>query len=1120
MSKGDTNGSVPAFGNFLAYLRQQGFRVGFDHYFRVQELLERIGGDREPDELRTLLCPLFATSEKQQVRFYEAFDSYAELVQAPPPPPPQRDQEKPKKSESKDQTSRSWVYLAGAGLLLAVLLIGFALGLIPRPPFLKEKPQPTPSVTPTPDDTPIQTTTIDSNAKITPGSDNRPLTVTPQPTSIPTVEISPEAKETPVVAPPAPLRFYLLVVSVLLALFMLWELYRFMRRKLFLGRQSARKPPSIWPIRVEAPAARIYDSEDFYRAARLMRRRQVAEYQRLDVNATVAATISALGYPTFRYKPDSKAPEYLVLIDRASFRDHQAQLFNELIRAFEQEGLFVVRYFYEGDPRVCCDDKGENCIHLSELQNQYVGHRLLIFGNGDKLLDPITGRLAAWTSMFLDWQDRAILTPEARWELREFSLATHFIVLPASLDGLMALVDHFDTMVTTDPRIWSPTGFHEPPTDLDEEVSVEALKSYLGDPAFQWLCACAVYPELQWNLTLYLGSLECMHPGTVREQNLLRLIRLPWFRNGSLPDSMRWPLINQLDDKREPEVRGAIIKLLEKSPPPAGTLAADKYDLELAVQHWRLEQDAESLKKLHSMMSRLTPAQIMKDQTLVRYLEREPHPVLDLVLPRRLRKYFFQDGLPVFGLRIAARFVITGLLIVVAMFLIRTNVISVPPFLRQSPSPQPSISPTPAATPTSSAMPTPTVSPSASPTLSPSGSPTDSGSPEPASSPSILASLPSANGSGSSPSPPLSDSEINSKVTQLLVDSLGVDEGKVNPKAKLITDLGADDLDTMEIVMRLEEEFGIKIPDQDAEKFQTVQDVMDYVNKHRTSSAPGPHPIAPRSAARPTSPARDDFFRPQLRPGGITTGRDHSKIRLELSRGHLYTRTFQNRACKIESIEVRMTLDEGRIHDTTFSLRSGEKGALPMNSWSTALTDSCANIARAIGITAPTSSPSPTPTPEELMLNLVGLTEGQARVQLTLTVLRLGNIVYEDPRKADVPSHVVLSQRPLPGTPVKAGATVDLVVSASATNSILVRVPNVVGMSSSRAIKALQAVGLSYEFVEGPRIGQLSSDSRSLFKQARWEYELAPGEKKVFRQDPPAGKKVTPGTRVRLWAAY
>ena len=272
MSERKTNGSVPAFGNFLAYLRLQGFRIGLDHYVRVQELFERIGAKRNPDELRTLLCPLFATSEKQQKRFYEAFDSYAELVQVPPPPPQPREPEKTKKPEA--EKNRARFYLASAGSLLTVLLIGLALGVVPTPSFLKWTPQPTPEITPKPEETPVPTPTPTPKGKGLGGSGEL-LPVTSEPTSAPTAEIPPATEEKPAIAPPAPLRFYLLITAALLALYILWELYRLMRRKLFLRRQAARTPPSIWPIRVETPAAKIYDSEDFYRAARLMRRRQV-----------------------------------------------------------------------------------------------------------------------------------------------------------------------------------------------------------------------------------------------------------------------------------------------------------------------------------------------------------------------------------------------------------------------------------------------------------------------------------------------------------------------------------------------------------------------------------------------------------------------------------------------------------------------------------------------------------------------------------------------------------------------------------------------------------------------------------------------------------------------------
>jgi acyl carrier protein len=74
--------------------------------------------------------------------------------------------------------------------------------------------------------------------------------------------------------------------------------------------------------------------------------------------------------------------------------------------------------------------------------------------------------------------------------------------------------------------------------------------------------------------------------------------------------------------------------------------------------------------------------------------------------------------------------------------------------------------------------------------------------------------------------------ELEEKVKQIIVDQLGVDGDEVTPQAKFIEDLGADSLDTVELVMALEEEFGIEIPDEDAEKIATVKDAIDYIKDH------------------------------------------------------------------------------------------------------------------------------------------------------------------------------------------------------------------------------------------------------------------------------------------------
>ncbi|MBQ4245561.1 MAG: acyl carrier protein [Succinivibrio sp.] len=74
---------------------------------------------------------------------------------------------------------------------------------------------------------------------------------------------------------------------------------------------------------------------------------------------------------------------------------------------------------------------------------------------------------------------------------------------------------------------------------------------------------------------------------------------------------------------------------------------------------------------------------------------------------------------------------------------------------------------------------------------------------------------------------------IEERVKKIIVDMLGVKPEDVVPEASFVDDLGADSLDTVELVMALEEEFGTDIPDEDAEKINTVKAAIDYINAHK-----------------------------------------------------------------------------------------------------------------------------------------------------------------------------------------------------------------------------------------------------------------------------------------------
>ena len=75
--------------------------------------------------------------------------------------------------------------------------------------------------------------------------------------------------------------------------------------------------------------------------------------------------------------------------------------------------------------------------------------------------------------------------------------------------------------------------------------------------------------------------------------------------------------------------------------------------------------------------------------------------------------------------------------------------------------------------------------------------------------------------------------DVEARVKEIIVEQLGVDASEVNTQASFVNDLGADSLDTVELVMALEEEFDIEIPDEEAEKIQSVGQAIDYIKAHK-----------------------------------------------------------------------------------------------------------------------------------------------------------------------------------------------------------------------------------------------------------------------------------------------
>lgn len=622
------------FGDFLETLQLRGFNISIGHYLRMQKLLARVGPECMPHELKTLLCPIFATSEREQTRFYEEFDSFfdfeshseSQAVQEPVAPV-ERDPG-PRLVRPKPVDHRKKIALLIAVVVVVGMLLYGSSGSLTDPQTDFPTPSPTPAVVPTP--TPP---TILSNLDIDPSTLIR-----------------------------------ILLALLPLLLFALYELYRRLGQRRRRKQWNEREQPGI-PIGFKTSLSDVYDADSVTHLARLLRTRQSSGTLQLDIGASIAATVKALGFFTLREKSTSKPPEYVVLIDRAAFRDHQARLFYELARRLHAESVFVTCYFFEGDPRVSflspfapveatpvvrsaeaqqkLEEEGRRAQRgatLEDLHDLYPGHRLLIFGEGADLVDPVTLQTVDWIKSFSHWQERAILTPRPRslWDEHEFTLRQQFVVMPATLMGLELVAESFAIREPVSIPEHIRTDKSQPPRYVDSVEGLKELRRYLGEPAFQWLCACAVHPQLQWDLTICLGLQFSTSENLMTENNLLRVFSLPWFRTGTIPDPFREKLVRELTAGSEAKVRKTIAELMAKA------AALDVAPEGAEVVRVPLPQEFETS----------IPDQLFKrirnvrDVAFKRFLQPQP---LVLLLKRVLPEWLQRLLLTPFGLRMGAR---------------------------------------------------------------------------------------------------------------------------------------------------------------------------------------------------------------------------------------------------------------------------------------------------------------------------------------------------------------------------------------------------------------------------------------------------------------------------------
>lgn len=392
------------------------------------------------------------------------------------------------------------------------------------------------------------------------------------------------------------------------------------------------EPPFSWNIVPDSEGIPLEAGPQFGRTLLQLRRRESAEHLLPDLPASIRATIAGGGVPTFRYRNPSRPTEYLLLVERYAMDDHRAGLFDHFYHTLHRNEIIIERFFYQGDLRLCRNERYPAGLSLQQLRYRYPDARLVVMGAGYRFLSPKTGDLADWTRPIFGWRRRVLLSPVSRhdWGARERALQRLFHLLPASLQSLHYLSDAadealhggYDALPEYVRRI-----AEQEPVNIGEPL-LRSLRHHFDPGAMCWIAACAVYPALHFELTLRLGRLvsDSLGYNLLSAANLLALARLPWFTEGRMPPEARTELLEFLEH-RHPEQHRLVLDylygLMERNPPPENSMARAEHQINLALLEAARNPnpDPETLAQLRAVVKRLDRPQKRGDFVLPRHWE-------------------------------------------------------------------------------------------------------------------------------------------------------------------------------------------------------------------------------------------------------------------------------------------------------------------------------------------------------------------------------------------------------------------------------------------------------------------------------------------------------------------
>lgn len=383
--------------------------------------------------------------------------------------------------------------------------------------------------------------------------------------------------------------YYLWLALVPIVAIIAFEAFR--RRASALKRGAAPRDASALALQIAISDSPMFRPGAIQSALSDLRRHRQIKSTELDISRSVAATVRYAGFVQLVPGRRFVTPDYVLLNDRASGRDHFGELGSILAARLNIEQVRVTRAEYFGDPRRLrmIGSNGERrLIALDRLIERCPDARLLIFADTADFWDSVHNRWRSWVKSLTAFDSVSVLTPRPRsaWGPRERELvAQGFLLAPATSSGIMDLARQFrlehlavadraetsrtpqlDTLLNTVEYRWP--GDASPPAEVVAEL-VEELRRALDPGAFLHLCAIAVFPVINPRLTEQVGVLlpRANLAPAFDEAGYITMSRLPWLRKARMPDWLRKALLEALPTDDALRVRSLWTALLLEDPP-------------------------------------------------------------------------------------------------------------------------------------------------------------------------------------------------------------------------------------------------------------------------------------------------------------------------------------------------------------------------------------------------------------------------------------------------------------------------------------------------------------------------------------------------------------------------